>query len=374
MPIGPAMLLAGLGALALATMGKKGGAAVAPPPGSPPGGGGSPSDPIVNTPAGPIPVALPKSFHDMLVKSLQDMNVADNGSFSGPVSPDAVQRATTVAAQLDAAGFGDAANALRAIIERAKTQVPKPAPDKQVPLPGVSPAITDMVNQAVQLERDPDKLQKVLDTVMKSAPPSPQRDALEEMLENAIKQAQAAIVLAATLKKTDDVLKSPGLPPASTVPTPVIDIPNMVVTAPGPSTTPSGPAPEIADTQSSRRAINLANYLRNLVADNGGDVKKAKGKEDKGLVSSFQRAENLTVDGKMGPTGTKTLAKYTGDLPLVFYWPTSATQKNVLKYRADLNDIADAHENAGRPLIAAKIRAAAAKERGQAGIVGPMPA
>lgn len=370
--IGPAMLLAGLGILALATTGKKGGA-VPPPPGSPPGGGGSASDPIVNTPAGPIPAALPKSFHDMLVKSLQDMNVADNGSFSGPVSPEAIQRATTVAAQLDAAGFGDAANALRAIIERAKTQVPRPTPDKQVPLPGVSQAITDMVNQAIQLERDPDQLQKVLDTVMKSAPPSPQRDALEEMLESAIKQAQAAIVLAATLKKTDDVLKSPGLPPASTVPTPIIDMPAATATTTLPPMVVTATA-EIPDTQSSRRAINLANYLRNLIADHGGDVKKAKGKEDTGLVSAFQRAESLTVDGKMGPTGTKTLAKYTGDLPLVFYWPQSATQKNVLQYRADLNDIADAHENAGRPLIAAKIRAAASKERGQAGIVGQMPA
>ncbi len=375
MAIGPAMLLAGLGALALTTMGKKSGAAP-PLPGSPPPGGPSPqgsaSDPIVNTPVGPIPVALPLSFHNMMAKALQDLTMQDDGSIRGPVTVEAVQRATTVAAQLDAAGFPDAARALRGIVQLAARQIPSPPPDKVAPLPGVSPDLVAQVNRAVMLERDPNKLQAIINAVMASAPPSAERDHLVEMLTAAMKQVQAAMVLADALKKTDEVLKSPGQPTAATAPTQIIDVPAMVVTAPAPK--PSAAAPEIADTTASRRAINLGNHLRNKIADYGGDVKKAKGHEDKSLVMSFQGAEGLKQDGLMGPGGTLQLAKYTGDLPLVFYWPTGSNKDRVLKYRTDLLAVADAHEDAGRPVIANKIRAAAAKERGQAGIVGTMPA
>lgn len=380
MAIGPAMLMAALGGLALATMGKKPATTSSPgiapplPSGAPPAPKGSAADPIVNTAAGPIPVALPQSFHDLLVKALQGLTVQDDGTIKGPITPEAIQQATTIGAQLDAAGFPDAAAALRVFIQRAATQVPRPAPDKTAPLPGVSQVLVDQINRAIQLERDPAKLQAILDALLASAPPSPQRDALAQMLEQAIKQVQAAMVLADTLKKTDEVLKSPGLPPISTTPAPVIELPNTVITASPPTpSVPTTAASEIPDTVNSRRGINLSNYLRNLVVDNGS-VKAAKGKEDKGMVMAFQKAEGLTQDGKMGPGGVKTLAKYTGDIPPVFYWPTSATSKNVLQFRADLLGIADQHDAAGHPLTAAKLRAAASKERGQAGIVGTMPA
>ena len=103
-------------------------------------------------------------------------------------------------------------------------------------------------------------------------------------------------------------------------------------------------------------------------------MKKAKNKEDKSLVMAFQRGEGLTADGKSGPGTVLKMAKYTGDLPLVFYWPTSATQKNVLAYREAIREMADLHERDGRTTIADKLRAAATRERGQAGIVGVMPA
>lgn len=369
MAIGPAMLLAGLGALALTTLGKKGSAPGAPalPSGAPPAGGSS-GDPLVQSPAGPIPIMLPKSFHDLLVKTLQNLTVKDDGTIAGPVTPAAVQQATTVAAQLEAAGFVEAANALRQYAKLAATKIPAPAPDKVAPLPGVSPDLVAAVNRAIQLERDPKRLQEMIDTVLRSAPPSKERDNLVAMLGEAIKQVQAAMVLSDTLKKTNEVLTSPGLPPVTTTPAPVITVP-MVVEA----SAPTKPA-DVPDTTESRRAVNLTNHLRNKVVDAGGDVKKAKGKEDKGLVMAFQRAEGLGADGLMGPGSTLRLAKYTGDLPPVFYWPKSATSKNVLDYRAKLLEWADKHESEGRTQVAAKIRAAAAKERGQSGIVGQMPA
>lgn len=368
MAIGPAMLLAGLGALALSTLGKKGSASAPTLPNGAPAG--STSDPLVQAPAGPIPIMLPQSFHDLLVKTLQNLTVQDDGSIKGPVTAAAVQQATSVAAQLEAAGFPEAANALRQYAKLAATKIPAPAPDKQAPLPGVAPELVAAVNRAIQLERDPKRLQEMIDAILKSAPPSKERDNLVEMLSTTIKQIQAAMVLSDTLKKTNEVLTSPGLPPVSTTPTPVISLPPMVVEASAPAPKPA----DVPDTTESRRAVNLTNHLRNKVVDANGDVKKAKGKEDKGLVMAFQRAEGLGADGLMGPGSTLRLAKYTGDVPPVFYWPKSATSKNVLEYRSKLLEWADKHESEGRSAVASKLRAAAAKERGQSGIVGTMPA
>lgn len=384
MAIGPAMVMGGLAILALATLGKSQGAGGAPPQ-LPAGGGKSPGLPGIPTgtpvnvrPIGPLPVTLPEDLAELVAKALRDLTINDDGSVSGPVTAEAVQRATTVAAQVENAGFPDAAKSFRAFIQAAARKVPSPAPDKQIKLPGVSPAIVEQVNRAIQLERDPRKLQAIL-TSLKTLPASAERDALIEMLGETIKQVEAALVMAETLKKTQEVLDSPGLPPLpSTRPTPVTEtVPEVVITAPRPQTppfVPPKPASEVADTPEARRAVNTANHLRNLIVDQGGDVKKAKGKEDKSLVMAFQKGESLTADGKTGPGTVLKMAKHTGDIPLVFYWPVGSTAKNVNTYRSTLRDMAEAHESAGRPGIAAKLNAAASKERGQAGIVGSMPA
>lgn len=392
MPIGPAMILGGLGILALATMGKKSSASQAPqlPSGEPgsspalPPGSSIVRQPAVDTtgfvkPSGPIPVLLPAALAELMAKSLKDLTVSDTGSISGPVTAEAVQRATTVAAQIESAGFPDAASAFRAWIQLAAKKVPPPAPDKKVSIPGVSPAIVEQVNRALQLERDPNKLRAIL-VSLRQLPASPQRDNLIEMLSETIKQVEAAIVMAETLKKTQEVLQNPGPPPASTKPAQVIEVPPMVVEARAPApapTAPPRPVSEVADTPEARRAVNVANHLVNLIIDAGGDVKKAKGKEDKALVKAFQLAEGATAaqaDGLAGPNTMLKLAKYQGNMPLVFYWPKSATATQVNNYRATLRQMADVHEQSGRPGIAAKLNAAASKERGQAGIVGAMPA
>lgn len=398
MPIGPAMILGGLGILALATMGKKSSAAPALPSGEP---GNSPAlppgssvtrvptpstqRPVDTTgfvkPSGPVPVLLPAELAELMAKSLKDLTVTESGSIVGPVTADAVQRATTVAAQIESAGFPDAASAFRAWIQLAAKKVPAPTPDKRVTIPGVSPAIVDQVNRALQLERDPNKLRSIL-TALQNLPKSPQRDNLIEMLTETIKQVEAAIVMAETLKKTEQVLQNPGPPPAVTAPAPVIELPPMTIPAsapapqPQPQPRPQAPVSEVADTPEARRAVNLANHLVNRILDNG-TVTAAKGKEDKSLVKAFQLAEGATsaqADGLAGPGTMLKLAKYQGALPLVYYWPKSATAKNVNDYRSTLRQMADVHEQNGRPGIAAKLRDAATRERGQGGIVGAMPA
>ncbi len=382
MAIGPAMVLGGLAILALATSGKKGAAAPGLTPTLPPGpltdgkGGVAPGVKTNTKAIGPLPIVLPEDLADMMAKSLRDLTVNDDGSISGPVTAEAVQRATTVAAQIDNAGFPDAANAFRVYIQMAAKKVPSPPKDKQVTVPGLPAAMVDQINRAIQLERDPKKLQAILDA-LKTQPQSTQRDLLIEMLEQTIQQVQATLVLADTLKNTDEVLKSPGQPTATTAPTPIVEVPPLVITAPSPEAPAPRTAPpvnEVPDTPEARRAVNTSNMLRNRIVDAGGDVKKAKGKEDKSLVMAFQKAEGLGADGLTGPGTVLKMAKYTGDIPLVFYWPKSATSKNVLAYRTTLLQMADVHEQNGRPGVAAKLRASAAKERGQAGIVGSMPA
>lgn len=381
MAIGPAMVMGGLAILALSTLGKKSSAAPAPalPSGEPPRDGSPlPAAPRTNTkPIGPLPVVLPEDLAEMLAKSLRDLTINDDGTVSGPVTAEAVQRATTVAAQIENAGFPDAARAFRAFITAAARKVPSPPKDKQVQLPGIPQATVDQINRTIALERDPAKLQAVLNAV-KAMPQSAQRDLLIEMLSQTIKQVEAAAVLADTLKKTEEVLKSPGLPPVTTQPAPIVTPPPPVLvptqTLPEVIVTASSKPQTVPDTTESRRAINTANHLRGLIVSNGNDVKKAKNKEDKSLVMAFQRGEGLVADGKAGPGTVLKLGKYTGDIPLVFYWPTSATSKNVLAFREALRELAELHERDGRTIIADKLRAAASRERGQAGIVGMMPA
>jgi hypothetical protein len=101
----------------------------------------------------------------------------------------------------------------------------------------------------------------------------------------------------------------------------------------------------------------------------------AKGKEDMNIVSRFQGLAGLgTPDGKAGP-GTLAAAAKVGQsaLPLVMYWPKSATANNVLAYRDVLRQMAASARAAGDTTRAAELEQSAATERGQGNIVGSMP-
>lgn len=103
-----------------------------------------------------------------------------------------------------------------------------------------------------------------------------------------------------------------------------------------------------------------------------GSVKAAKGREDKSLVVAFQNAAKLTADGKAGP-GTLLAAAAHGqtDLPHVFYWPTSATAQKVYAYRAALLSVAEKLATKD-PNGSSQLKASAAREHGEAGIVGAL--
>lgn len=100
-------------------------------------------------------------------------------------------------------------------------------------------------------------------------------------------------------------------------------------------------------------------------------IKAAKGKEDRKLVKAYQKKVGLVDDGMAGPATMLHLARQgVGALPLVFYWPKTATAKNVTAYRDELLKMADRAIN---PALANALRVSAAREKGQAGIIGNPP-
>jgi peptidoglycan hydrolase-like protein with peptidoglycan-binding domain len=110
-------------------------------------------------------------------------------------------------------------------------------------------------------------------------------------------------------------------------------------------------------------AIGICGNIRALQQQYG--VKGARGKEDIAAIEAFQAGEGVKVDGKAGPGTLLKVAQYASNLPLVVWWPTGATQKNVTQYKADLNAIAAATTD---PMRANELRASADREKGQAGV------
>jgi hypothetical protein len=142
---------------------------------------------------------------------------------------------------------------------------------------------------------------------------------------------------------------------------------------PAPVATQQQPLPGSPKTPLEQAAAAVVLHLTNLQNAAGGNVKAVKGKEDQMLIRKFQAlVPGATVDGKAGP-GTLLAAAQAGQsvLPFVMYWPTGATSSRVFQYRNDLSTLA---AQTSDPARRAALLASAARERGQSGIVGTMPA
>lgn len=157
-------------------------------------------------------------------------------------------------------------------------------------------------------------------------------------------------------------------PPAATSPAAAALPSRPSVVPPKPIPQPV-PRPALPEELAARTMIaNLAGLQRQY------GVKGAKGREDKLLVKKFQKLAGLKEDGIPGPA-TFILAAGKGvvDLPLVYYWPKTATAKTVLEYRNSLERIATKMHDVGRPEDGNLLRISAAREKGQSGINGPPP-
>lgn len=311
---------------------------------------------------------LPETMKVLMAQALSALTVDGTGKIVGPVTAQGIQIASAASAQLRAAGFKEAADSLDVFITRAQAVVPPPTPDKQLPLPGMDPALAAQVNQAIATVRDPAKLRQLI-AILKGLPSTPQTSQAITTLTALADQLDAAIAAAQAMQQISQVTPaSPGQPqPAG----------NVNVIPSGPIPVPSVPVPGQLPAAKSKQQIlaeSVASGLVRLQNAAAGNVKKVQGKEDKASVTRFQAQEKLTQDGKAGPGTLLAMAKYTGALPLVMYWPQKSNAQSVFAYRAKLQDLADAADAAGNAQMGSDLRASAAAERGQGGIVGTMPA
>lgn len=264
---------------------------------------------------------------------------------------------TSAAYQLEKAGWPAQAEELRKRARDAIDKAPPPTKTEITAIKKMDPAISEgdaqKAAQILKQVSDPDALKKAADA-LRAAGMKNTADQLDA------KGASVAVTTLASdaLKQIDKTIQtSPGIVPGGTV-----NMPAELIAVPR--------------TDKEIAALNAVRQINALVQKYGGNLKAAKaskGATDVAFaVKKFQGMAGLTADGKSGPGTTLAYARNgVGVLPPVLYWPPSATAKTVLAFREQVNAIANASTD---PLVAAALRQSAARERGQGGIVGQMPA
>jgi len=305
---------------------------------------------------------LPQEQQVQLALALQNLKANANGGVDGPVDSSAIAQANTLAASFEEKGYLTAANVLRGYAKQAAAWVPTKT---QVTVTGLDAATLEKINRALQFEGSPKVLREIAAS-LRSHPLGNTAEAqnLILMLEAMATQKEAQAKTSDAIIEIDKAIKKAE--------------PLVIVTPPVDIVVPVTPTPQPAPKAKTPREIAADTMITSLsrVQSQYATVKAAKGKEDKSIVSKFQKLAGLKQDGLTGP-GTLLAAAQAGItqvLPLVMYWPKSATAKNVLAYRSALLTEADKAESTGDTMRASALRNSAARERGQAGIVDSMPA
>jgi hypothetical protein len=306
------------------------------------------------------------SQQKMYAAALQALGVDSNGNVRGASSLEGVRMATQVAGQLLESGFVEASTKLRQLAVEASRRIPPPPTKDHIPLPpSLSPEMRERVQQTIQRERDPAKLQELI-SALKKLPVSSEGKIAIDTLSAMVAQIQAANITLQALEKTQETLKAPTgslEPPPQPVPIQASSPP------PAPSPPPPQPPPlPPPKTPAQIAAEKMTRHLRSVQSKYAFPA--AKGREDKSIVIAFQKLTGLTADGLAGPgTLGKAASLGVGLLPLVHYWPRSSTRSSVQIYRNTLRRLASeaAHQRASK--VAEDLRNAANRESGQSGII-----
>lgn len=229
------LVMAALGLIAFATSTKSAKAAPAP--------NGQPVRPEFQNIPLPLLQEMAKVVQELTVT---DFSTGPDGSVTsatilGPITKEAVQKATNLAAKLDQAGFPSAAKTINDLAKMASAKLPSPPAVNQIPLPAqcFTTAETENLNRLVAVERDPKKLQAVLDALKARQVPaecSAQVKVFLDMLSALIIQSQAKIDDEIAIHKTEEILKSgaPSTPTtAPSLPAPSGALPRVVVVQSG---------------------------------------------------------------------------------------------------------------------------------------------
>ena len=331
------------------------------------------------------------------------------GKLSGAADADAIRFGSQLVGTLEAMGFKEAAAALRKYVDEAAKSVKTPAeaaPIAKAAPAGLTQEQRDYIARVMSLEREPDKIALLIDWLRKLSP-SAERDTMIQMAQALALQLAAAQSTAATMAQIDQVIQAPSnagvqqaasqpLPPAyvpteapgSRLPAPGQTQSPVLVTSPGlpipgqttalpetPLAVPSKPVAQPVPVPSTPVELAAKAMIAHLLAlQKQYGVASAKGREDKALVKKFQSLAGTTADGMAGPA-TFVLAAGKGavDLPLVYYWPKTATATTVQQYRASLEKLAAKFAEMGRGAEANALRTSLAREAGQSGITGAAP-
>ncbi len=373
-----------------------------------PAGSTSPS-PKPLAPGGRSTADLSEELKQQMADALGRLGVSPaTGKLSGAADADAIRFGSQLCGTLEAMGFKEAAAALRKYVDEAAKSVKTPsdaAPIAKAAPAGLTREQRDYIARVMSLEREPDKIALLIDWLRKLSP-SAERDTMIQMAQALALQLAAAQSTAATMAQIDQVIQAPSnagvqqaasqpLPPAyvptpSPAPSPEPRAPSPgLVTSPGlpipgqttalpetPLGVPSKPVAQpvpVPSTPVELAAKAMIAHLLLLQKQYG--VASAKGREDKALVKKFQSLAGTTADGMAGPA-TFVLAAGKGavDLPLVYYWPKTATATTVQQYRASLEKLAAKFAEMGRGAEANALRTSLAREAGQSGITGAAPA
>jgi hypothetical protein len=325
-----------------------------------------------------IPSASPAVAAPTLSPDLQKM-VADaiqNGT--APVL-------TSTAFVLEKAGFQAAADALRERAKQAAASVPPPAA-QDLPNASLDPTMpADLALQVarqLQLQGDPNVLEQLVTELRKRG-----FNNTADQVEAKAQQIRTMLDAARTMHDINNEFNLPGTTPTPATPTPgptpasgapalpgaspalpgtvpVAQFPlNVIATPPGPVPVPSTPQPQQPAQEKSKAQIlaeALSSSLNDLLA-RYGSVPKARYKEDKGLVQSFQSQEGLTADGTYGPTTAEHVGRYVADVPPPFYWPKGAGQRDLSNYRSNLQTLALEADQLGNSDRAERLRQSSLK-------------
>jgi peptidoglycan hydrolase-like protein with peptidoglycan-binding domain len=135
------------------------------------------------------PAALPSGGRALPFALQNETIAALNACSARPPLPAGVQHATELASRLAQAGYATEAAALRACALEASKLIPHAPP--AVSMPGVPAELQQAIARAIQLERDPAKLE-ALKQSLKTLPASAERDMLISALDALILQIRTA--------------------------------------------------------------------------------------------------------------------------------------------------------------------------------------
>lgn len=244
----------------------------------------------VMTPPGrpPMPMALQQEMTEVMMQ----LGVDSAGNVRGPVTAEAVRHATELSSRLEQAGYPEAAALIRQYATTASKMIPRPAPSQQAPaIPGVPPDVMAQISRALELERDPAKLE-ILRNALTALPPSAERNMAIGALDALILQIRTQQAVTSAAVDIDQMIKSPGLPqhPALSQP-----IPRAV-------TQPSG-APRMLKLTSPMMKGEDVKVWQGVLAGSGYPMKVdgIYGPGTMAATKDWQTKHGLKADGIVGP-------------------------------------------------------------------------